>query len=505
MPPLIDAPPDNKVAPHLQLADQQRISTSSGFWKGTLLLASLLAIVYSLFMISAISSVTNNWELQVSIVALTWIAIYFSCTYFLFKTAYLLTSLYVAMLVLFHLGITVPDAFGLFGQSGWPTGADSKWFELSGWCTVLSLGSLGLGFAIGYKRRDFGIHRALKAGPDADTVLGGLYSDGLGLLVASAIFLGFAFATLGNLLNYSRVDFFRGVGDTRGLGGFLIVFPGALTALLIGATTPAQRRFAAIVATLGFITVLLSGYRGYALFPLLVGTTLWVKTGRTIPKLLAVGILGLVLLAISAVSILREGGPYKDINSATLVNSAQDAKLQDTLVLGATGGVLAEVLRLVPAHDPYRFGQSYWLALQISIPNVLPLPREDPRAKSNREAAHDVDAINNMPPADWITYRIAPDKFAVGEGLGFTGIGEPYINFGYPGVIAFFIGLGFCFARMDSAALLQRPFLLVFCSTMLWPLISTVRQDIGNFIKPAVFVLIIVCAWRAIIKLFRAA
>ena len=505
MPPLIDAPPDNKIAPHLQLADRQRISTSSGFWKGTLLLASLLAIVYSLFMISAISSTTNNWELQVSIVALTWIAIYFGCTYLLFKTAYLLTSLYVAMLVLFHLGITVPDAFGLYGQGGWPTGVDSKWYELSGWCTVLSLGSLGLGFAIGYKRRDFGIHRALKAGPDADTVLAGLYSDGLGLLVASAIFLGFAFATLGNLLNYSRIDFFRDAGDARGVGGFLMVFPGAVTALLIGATTPAQRRFAAIVATLGFITVLLSGYRGYALFPLLVGTTLWVKTGRTIPKLLVVGILGLVLLAISAVSILREGGAYKDINSATLLNSAQHAKLQDTLVLGQTGGVLAEVLRLVPAQDPYRFGQSYWLALQISIPNILPQAREDPRAKSNREAAHDVDAINNMQPADWITYRIQPDKFAVGEGMGFTGIGEPYINFGYPGVIAFFVGLGFCFARMDSAALLQRPRLLVFCCTMLWPLISTVRQDIGSFIKPAVFVLIIVCAWRPIIKLFRAA
>jgi O-antigen polysaccharide polymerase Wzy len=504
MPPLMDAPPDNKVAPHLQLADQQRISTSSGFWKGTLLLASLLAIVYSLLMISTISSTTNNWELQVSIVSLIWIAIYFGCTYFLFKTAYLLTSSYVAMLVLFHLGITVPDAFGLLGQSVWPRGADSKWIELSGWCTVLSLGSLGLGFSVGLKRREFGIHRTLKAGPDGDTVLAGLYSDGLGLLVACAIFLGLALASFGNLLNYTRVDFFRGVGDTRGLGGILMVLPGALTALLIGSTTPAQRRFAAIVATLGFITVLMSGYRGYALFPLLVGATLWVKTGRTIPKLLVVGILGLVLLAISAVGVLREGRAYKDINFATLVNSAQQANLQDTLLLGGTGGVLAEVLRLVPAHDSYRYGQSYWLALELSIPNVLPHTREDPRAKS-REAAHDVDAINNMPPADWITYRIAPDLFDVGEGVGFTGIGEPYINFGYPGVITFFVGLGFCFARMDSAVLQQRPLLLVFCCAMLWPLISTVRQDIGNFIKPAVFVFVIVCAWRGITKLFRAA
>src|SRR5207302_1124841 len=294
MPPLMDASPDRNLAPDVQLADPQPKSAGSGVWKGTLLLASVLTIVCSLVMMATVDSTGDNWELQVSIVSLLWIAIYFGCTYFFFKTAYLLTSLYVAMLVLFHLGITIPDAFGVFRPTVWPTpGIDSKWFELSGWCTVLSLGSLGLGFSIGLNARDAAIHRALKAGADANRVLAGLYHDGLGLLLASAIFLGLAFATFGNLLNYTRVEFFQGVADTRGLGGTLMVLPGALTALLIGATTPAKKSFAAILVTLGFIAILLSGYRSYALCPAIVGATIWVKTGRTIPTWLVGGMLGL--------------------------------------------------------------------------------------------------------------------------------------------------------------------------------------------------------------------
>jgi oligosaccharide repeat unit polymerase len=127
--------------------------------------------------------------------------------------------------------------------------------------------------------------------------------------------------------------------------------------------------------------------------------------------------------------------------------------------------------------------------------------RESTRAAGLGGGAMNADAVNEMIPSDWITYRLKPDKFAVGEGVGFTGIGEPYINFGYPGVVAFFLLLGYAFARMECAILLRRPLLVLFCSTMLWALISTVRQDIGNFFKPVVFISIILLGWRMIGRL----
>jgi hypothetical protein len=242
------------------------------------------------------------------------------------------------------------------------------------------------------------------------------------------------------------------------------------------------------------------------MFPLLVGVILWVKTGRKISSAIALGTLVFSLIAVSAMGILRNLHAYKDIDSETLMKSVQESTLQDAVSnMGETGGVLAEVIRLVPAQDPYRYGQSYWLAIKSSIPNVLPQMRESVREAGKREARFDVDAINKLMPSDWLTYRLEPDKFDVGEGVGFTGIGEPYLNFGYPGVVVFFIGLGFYFSRIETAILLRRPRLLVFCGTMMWFLITTVRNESSNFIRPAMFIFLIICAWRMVRSLLRGA
>jgi hypothetical protein len=492
-----------QVAP---AAEAQEASIHWGLWKSTLLIASVLVAAYSALMISTVDLSRKDWELQVAITSLLWLTVFFSCTFLQFKTVYLLTTSYLIMLVLFHLGSTIPDAFGIFKESGWQADLSSKWPELSGWCTVLAMGSLGFGFAIGLKRQDFAPGRRFVERNAAEKTLAILYSDGIGLLIASGVFLGFAIASFGNLLNYSRVDFFRGAADTRGLGVFLLTFPSAVLALVIGATTPARRRFAAVIALIAIVLILLSGYRGYAMFPLLVGVVLWAKTGRRISTVFALGTLAFVSIAISATGILRNVEPtYKDIGSEAISESIKESTLQDAFsTMGQTGRALAEVIRLVPTEDPFRYGQSYWLAITSAIPNVLPETRESPRERGKREATFDVDAINKMMPSDWLTYRLEPEKFDVGEGVGFTGIGEPYLNFGYPGVVIFFIGLGFYFSRLETAMLLLRPHLLVYCTTMTWFLITTVRNDMSNFIRPAVFTLIIICTWRMIRKLFAA-
>jgi oligosaccharide repeat unit polymerase len=460
--------------------------------KLTLLLTSLIVVAYALVMISTAETAREGWALHVSLVSLIWLGVYVSCTWWQFRTPYLLTTCYVITLVLFHLGITIPEAFGIFGDAGTAPVLSSKRLELSGWCTVLALESLGVGFSIALKRHHFLIARHIVERQTANRALALLYSKGIGLLLASGIFLGLAIASFGNLLNYSRVDFFRGVGDTRGLGVFLMCFPSALVALVIGATTRTTRLFSAVIAGLGIVLILLSGYRSAATFPLLVGIVMWVKTGRRIPTIIAIGSLALILVAISATGILRVYA-YKDMNSDALAKSVQQATVQDALFnMGSTGGVLAEVIRLVPKVDPYRYGQSYLLCISSAIPNVLPGQSESPRARAKRRAITEGDVYTSLIPSDWLTYRLAPDKFAVGEGVGFTGIGEPYLNFGYPGIVAFFAALGFFFARIESAILIRRPWLLVFCCTMLWPLITTVRQDFGSFIQPASFVLYVI-------------
>jgi oligosaccharide repeat unit polymerase len=496
--------PPQQATPNASTSLTSRATRSgSASAKLPLLVVSLLVMGYAFVMVSISDTVSSNWELNVSLVALIWMSAYFSLSYLAFRTIYLFASTYVVTLVLFHLGVTIPDTFGAFGDSDWSRGDSARWLELSGWCTVLALGSLGSGFALGLKPGAPDDWRTSPAPEVRTATLRRLYSDGLGLLIASVILLALAYASLGNLIKYSRVDFFRGVGDTRGLGVFLMTFPSALIALVIGADTPGRRRFATIIAAFGVTLLLLSGYRSSAMFPLLIGVTLWAKTGRRILWPVAIGTLALVFFVNSAVGLLRNVRSYKEIDSATLVKSAQQSTLRASVAeLGQTGAVLAEVIRYVPATDSYRYGQSYWRALELSIPNILPQMSKDLRAEGKAEAARDPDSINQMIPSDWITYRIKPDKFDVGEGVGFTGIGEPYINFGYPGVALFFAGLGYFMARMDSAQLLYRPRLLIFSATMFWSLVSTVRQDIGNFFKPALFTFLILVAWRLAEKQF---
>lgn len=110
------------------------------------------------------------------------------------------------------------------------------------------------------------------------------------------------------------------------------------------------------------------------------------------------------------------------------------------------------------------------------------------------------NALNEIPPSDWITYRMSPDRFYSGEGVGFSALAEPYLNFGMIGVVVYFILLGAYLAWMDSIVLLSSPRRLVFACITMWPLCQTVRNDFGNLIKPAVFALISLLVWRVVAK-----
>ncbi|MHB8453964.1 MAG: O-antigen polysaccharide polymerase Wzy [Acidiferrobacterales bacterium] len=456
-----------------------------------------MVIIFSIYQIMVPSEVDPNWSMGVSIACILWCGCYFFCSYGQFRTPYLFTSAYIVPLCIFHLGITVPYAFGWLKADDWSYGTLVPWLQRAGWYVALTLGSIGLGFALSLKRSNFRKDRFTVAPDVARHTSAIVFWDGLGLLAASAIFLAMAIYTFGNLLNYSRVDFFRGVGDTRGLGVFMMVFPASVILLVIGARSRFEKTIAVGTAIFAFIFFLLSGYRSAAFFPVLVGVVLWVKSGRKIPLSFAASAVFFVLIAIPAVGMLRAMGPYDKINKKDIETSVKHATIEDTfLELGQTAGLLAHVLRLIPAKEPYRYGTTYLHALRDSIPNIMPHMQQSERAEAEKKSLSDPGAINNMIPSDWLTYRLRPDKFAVGEGVGFTGIGEPYMNFGLPGVIVFFTLLGFILGKLDSANLRARPNLMVLATITVWPLLPLVRNDFGNFTKPVIFMLIILGIWR---------
>jgi oligosaccharide repeat unit polymerase len=465
--------------------------------KFTLGFFSIFVLIVSIYRFMDGSAASNNWTLDISIILIAWLTVYLTTTYLHYRSLYLFTSVYILCLCLFHLGITVPDAFNIFPDLKWPKqGPMAVWLEKAGWITLLALSCIGIGCAFAMKP-----YMITNYSQPANSVVLSrnrkiIFWYGLGLLVASAIFFTMVIATFGNILSYSRVDFFRGVADTRGLGLFLMTFPSSVLLLVIGAQTRLEKYFAGTIAIVAFVFIMLSGYRTSALFPLLVGAVIWTKIGQKLPVLYAgVAVLGIVT-SIPVVGYLRGTGAYEDIQSNDIKKSVEQSTIQETFrTVGQTGGLLAHVLRLVPDQDDYRYGTTYIKAIAGSVPNVTFTQAKSERVTAKQEMFKDQEAINRTAPSDWLTYRVARERFDRGEGVGFTGIGEPYLNFGIPGIIIFFLALGFLLGRFD-----QKPIGMVYKATLfagavLWPLMRTVRDDLNNFIKPAIFTLIILGIW----------
>ena len=207
-----------------------------GTWKMLLLVISFLIALISMFQVLSEPEVNDGWSVQVTFLCLLWFCTYFICSYAQFKTFYLLTSTYILALSIFHLGVTIPCSLGLIQNITWePTGLLAKWLERAGWYTTLSLACIGIGVGLSFEsvsKKNNGNPASL---PDSEKLFSLVFWDGIGLLMASAVFFSMAIYTFGNLLNYSRVDFFRTSNDTRGFGLLMMVLPSAILLLMIGA------------------------------------------------------------------------------------------------------------------------------------------------------------------------------------------------------------------------------------------------------------------------------
>lgn len=452
----------------------------------------------------------DNWPLLLAVMVVPWIAVYIFCSYRSCGSIYLFSSAFILMLCLFHLGVTLPIGVGFYQDSSWGIFSASRWKssvwrELSGWYTLVAVGCLGMGFAMalpgGATRRPLGS----EAGSHKAT-LESCYWLGVGLLLASLMLLAYTVAVIGNPLQYSRFDFFSGFGaDLRGWGVFLMAFPAAWILLVIGAQNSLSRTIMLSGAGTALLLLLLAGYRGVAMNAALAGVILWVKCGRRFPVPLAAGAVAFALIAIAAVAELRQERRYADINEEKVASAVEGADIGYSLVqMGQIGGVLAHVLRLVPEKYSYRYGMTYVQAIESSIPNIGLNFGLRSREEIKQQATFSRSTIGSLTPDEWLSYELlGRERFLQGHGVGFSMIGEPYLNFGYPGVIFFFVLLGFLLGKLDRCNLLDHSKLLIFSALMFPPLLRLVRSQFGVFTKTLVFLLIIACLWHLGTKYLR--
>jgi oligosaccharide repeat unit polymerase len=439
----------------------------------------------------------------VSAGCLIWYAIFATTCIRRLGSAYSFANIYIICLGLFHLGLIVPVGLGIFNI---PPITQDPWYERAGWYTALTLGCFGAGFALSLRSTS---RRATSALPDigARRTLDAMRSYGIGLLVAAAVSVVLIISQLGNVFQYARLDLFSGAGDVRGFSLFTFTFPSAAILLLIGARSSTQYAFAALLCAVGFVVFMVTGYRTFALFPLLAGAVIWRRTGRKIPAGLAVVGAVFVMVAIPAILELRTStARFSSISAQSVGSAFGKANAADTFKeLGSSVGVLAKALELVPAADPYRYGMSYVQAAAEMVPNLSTKNRRwDRDVILSKSGADRDDALRSSELSTWITYHILGDiSFSLGYGAGFTAIGEPYVNFGMLGVVVYFGVLGFMLGRLDQKPLLEHPGWLLFACVAFWHFTNTVRNDMPNFTKPLAFIYVCLFIWRAAQSVLR--
>ncbi len=501
--PLIKSPGKTR-AKEVTAAPAQSPRVQLAASRSLLLVASFIMVLVGYFQVLGRVQSNESWTLLVTLTVGVWLCVYVYSTYVQFRSVYLLTTAYIFPLCVFHFGAVIPDAIGWFEVPGWSDGPLAAWLGRAGWYTAIALGSIGIGFALSLSSARMSAMRKAVAPAVARNSLQLAYWAGTGLLVASMVFLIMGIHSVGNLLEISRTDIFVGVGDSRGLGAFISVFPGAVILMVIGAQTRKQKIFAWFIAGISFVVVTLSGYRTQAFYPVLIGMVIWVKSGRRVPTMLAVGTVAMILFLIPIIGTLRAVDAYKDINLNTIGAATEGAQIERGLMeMGSSLGVAAHVFRIVPDQDPYRYGTTYLVSLKEAIPNIGTSQGESIVARVRRSGIMDPDMISQMPPASWITYRVDPIRFKVGGGIGFSAVAEPYLNFGPAGVAGFFIILGFLLGKLEQKNLLMHPKTLVLTAAVFWALAQTVRNTLGGFIKPAAFVVICLFIWYLATRVWK--
>jgi len=376
---------------------------------------------------------------------------------------------YLGLLGLFHLGLVVPACLG-FEPSREARWLFSESTPKALLLCLIAFASFGLGALLAGRvsREQFPQHFKVADGGPGDDHSPGLLLGGIALGILGVVCLTAGASRMG-MFEVLYYDFFalRELEDPRLFGvGYMFATMGMVIAG-VGATAR-QLRFVSLGSVAVFAPLFLYGFRGHLIVYFIAFLMVWDKKEPRVARQVAVAAVLFILVLSPAVRLLRSG------QSANLSEAAASVGAFDLVT--EAGGSLRPLVETVDALDydnsGFWFGASYLGAFARVIPNL-----------STQWAAP--EARRTTDPAAWITSRVEPLTFRTGGGIGYSGVAEPYLNFGPVGVVAFFMLLGFILAAVDERrpGIYARAVTACAYAALLW----TVRNDFSNLVRPAVW------------------
>lgn len=377
-------------------------------------------------------------------------------------------AMYLYMLLLFHMGLVGPWALGInqIEPPRWLLGNDIA-PGLS--MLILALGGFALGVALGRPDRT---RRTTQAeGPQ-------YYNDVLFLVGVGTALLGLALFTYG-ILNVGAARFLAAsyIESIRLTAWYDAgYFHNGMTVIPIGvymAAASARKRWLPLLlvgtgAWAAVVSVL--GFRGIALVPCITLVAILIKRGVRIPKWVLVSGALVVLCAISAIRLSRNSALGQRELLPALAAASPLAAVEE---MGNSLRPLVHTIHFLET-EPYRYGYTYWQALEGALPSIL----------GSRGRGY--VAVEDMPPSMWVSRLAAPWNFAHFGGIGFSAVAEPYMNFGPAGVAIYFLLLAYglvCADRFDDL----RPTRLALWAIFLGPLLWTSRNAFTVLFRPVMF------------------
>jgi hypothetical protein len=383
-----------------------------------------------------------------------------------------LECLYLLLLGLFHLGTVVPATLGA------DVGERPEWLDSRHLQPALGLFSAATcAFTLGAR-----LHG--RSADDGQRTVGtemSLLVVGLGVALVGAVLLVIGAQQLrifsGAYDQYYEVAL---TADVRFFGFGVMLFP---MGVLIAAVGASPRQMYLLAALLGAVLgpFFLTGFRGHAIVHGAALIAIWARKDlRVARRLAAAGVLGLFVLA-PAIRVARS-------QEQTLAQSL--AKVRPLEFLTEAGGSMYPLVAthelLNTAGEPLWMGHSYAVAVERILPNV---------SLSFRPALS--RGIEDDAPALWLVDRIDPWLAERGGSYGFSAVAEPYLNFGWLGVLAFFVGLGYLMRSADTW-FARDPIRAAPVAASFGFLLWTVRNDATGLLRAVAMSVVIVCvAWIA--------
>jgi O-antigen polysaccharide polymerase Wzy len=194
------------------------------------------------------------------------------------------------------------------------------------------------------------------------------------------------------------------------------------------------------LALLGSICTLyvIAGDRSTGAVPPIAYAWLFQSLGGKLPKSLGFAAIGVILIGLPLISVLREVN-LSNISPDAIIRAGQ--KIENPLfsLIDETGGsaiTLADTYELVPTTRPLNMGTGYLTSALSPFSFVF-----------NADFTGGYEA-----PAIWIVQTRYPQRVAAGAYLGFSAIGEAYLEFSWIGVFVVMAVLGYILVRILAIA-----------------------------------------------------